>query len=219
LVVAGFLIPDIKIVHFLKYRRISLIMLTGISLIMVCIELPYRLTPEIPEIGNRRIYIIGDSISAGMDTGTRLWPEIMAEKYSFDVVNLAIPGETTGMAKKQALKIQEGSAFILLEIGGNDLLGRDPDPDDFESDLDKLLDMIRGPQRVMVMMELPLMPLSNRFGEVQRRLASKYNCILIPKRYMTKVFAADNATLDGLHLSETGHDLMAGIIGDLLKQD
>jgi len=62
------------------------------------------------------------------------------------------------------------------------------------------------------MLELPLPPLFNRFGEIQRRLARRYDVLLVPKRYFAGVLIGEQATLDGLHLSPAGHQKMADMI-------
>jgi acyl-CoA thioesterase-1 len=65
---------------------------------------------------------------------------------------------------------------------------------------------------VVMMLELPLPPLYNRFGEIQRRLARRYEVVLIPKRYFASVLIGEEATLDGLHLSPAGHKKMAELV-------
>jgi lysophospholipase L1-like esterase len=65
------------------------------------------------------------------------------------------------------------------------------------------------------MLELPLIPLSNRFGEIQRRLARRHSVVLVPKRFFSSVLIGEQATLDGLHLSPAGHQKMADMIWEL----
>jgi acyl-CoA thioesterase-1 len=66
------------------------------------------------------------------------------------------------------------------------------------------------------MFELPLPPLSNEFGRIQRSLAKKYNALLIPKRSFIEVLSADGATLDSIHLSPHGHAQMAALVWSLI---
>ena len=67
------------------------------------------------------------------------------------------------------------------------------------------------------MFELPLPPLFNRYAIDQRELAAEYGVLLIPKRRLTCVLAASGATLDGLHLSARGHELMASTVLSVLR--
>ncbi len=59
------------------------------------------------------------------------------------------------------------------------------------------------------MFELPLLPLTNSFGRSQRSLAKTFGVTLIPKRVLVGVFETKEATLDGLHLTQIGHDELA----------
>jgi lysophospholipase L1-like esterase len=61
-----------------------------------------------------------------------------------------------------------------------------------------------------------LILLKNSFGHAQRIIASKYGVALLPKRYFARVLGTPGGTLDGLHLSQAGHDAMAGIIAEVI---
>ena len=113
--------------------------------------------------------------------------------------------------QKQADQLPSAGGLVLLEIGGNDLLGDTPTAD-FERDLNLLLARIRAPGRTVLMFELPLPPLSNEYGRIQRRAAARHGVRLIPKRIFMSVLAADGATLDSIHLSDAGHERMAAEI-------
>ena len=66
------------------------------------------------------------------------------------------------------------------------------------------------------MFELPIPPLYEGFGRVQRNLASRHGVALIPKRILLSVIAAADATVDSLHLTQQGHDRMADVVWALL---
>ena len=65
------------------------------------------------------------------------------------------------------------------------------------------------PHRRVVMLELPLPPFYNRYGTVQRALAKSYGVTLVPKRCLAGIITTPYATVDGLHLSNLGHALLA----------
>ena len=67
------------------------------------------------------------------------------------------------------------------------------------------------------MLELPLFPLQNAFGEAQRQVAAKYGVALLPKRCFAAVLGTEGATHDGLHLSQVGHDAMAKVIASVIQ--
>jgi acyl-CoA thioesterase-1 len=172
-------------------------------------EAPYHFTPTIKTRGHPTVYLFGDSVSAGMgEAASQTWPHLLAESRSIDVRNYSQMGATVRTALRKAEAASLGEGIVLLEIGGNDLLGH-TSPRDFERDLDALLTRLGGPGRVVVMFELPLPPLANEFGRVQRRLADKHEVQLIPKRVFLRVLTAGQGTVDSIHLSRQGHELMA----------
>ena len=186
------------------------------SIAMGLVELPYHLSPTIHASPKQTIVVIGDSISAGISTKERAWPDVLADKSHFKVINLARAGATTGSAFDQSARVTESNCLVFVEIGGNDLLGS-TDSKTFSNQLDKLLGKLKERNSQIVMFELPLFPFCNGFGAAQRNLAKKYDAILIPKHFMTNVFALSGGTLDGLHLSQKGHEALANSIRDLIK--
>ena len=49
------------------------------------------------------------------------------------------------------------------------------------------------------------------------RLAKEYGAVLIPKRILAEVIRAPGATLDGIHLSPTGHAALAAAVDRMLS--
>jgi acyl-CoA thioesterase-1 len=197
-----------------KVVAVGLISLSSLGLCLL--ELPYHLSPAIPVASNQPLFVIGDSISAGISPKEKAWPEVLGSISHLNVINLAKPGATVESASRQCAGITESNGLVLLEIGGNDLLGRN-DSQVFLQDLDKLLAKLSDTGHHIAMFELPLFPFENAFGKAQRNLARKYNVVLIPKRCLTDVFSLQGGTLDGLHLSQKGNDALAGSVGRLLK--
>jgi acyl-CoA thioesterase-1 len=60
-------------------------------------------------------------------------------------------------------------------------------------------------------------PFANEFGRIQRRLAHKHGVVLIPKRAFAGLLAADNATVDSVHLSRHGQELMGTLVWELIQ--
>ena len=110
----------------------------------------------------------------------------------------------------------EPRALVLLEIGGNDVLAGTP-PQDFERALDALLGRLRAGDRTVIMLELPLPPLYNSYGRIQRRLARRHGAPLVPKRVILGVLTTPGATVDTIHLSRKGHEQMARVLETVLE--
>jgi acyl-CoA thioesterase-1 len=180
------------------------------------LELPYHVTPRPVAAANSAVGIIGDSVTAGMGENEAVtWPRLLAERHNVVVHDQSQMGATVTSAQKQAAKLRPEDEVVVIEIGGNDLLGS-TSVAGFETGLDALLNDVARPGRRVVMFELPLPPGFNAYGQVQRRLAAEHRVKLIPKRVLMGVLAGHGATLDSIHLSQAGHELMAEAVGEIL---
>lgn len=181
-------------------------------------EIPYHVYWGVDESTDRRVAIVGDSITAGMGGSdrSRRWPDILSEDHRVEVIDLSNPGETVSSAHKQLHDRQINASLVIVEIGGNDLLGS-TSSSDFRADLDELLGHLAKRDRQIIMFELPLPPLRNEYGRMQRQLASRHNVVLIPKRILMGILAPRENTVDTVHLTQEGHDAMARIVWGLIK--
>lgn len=179
-------------------------------------EIRYQIWWPLPAQKYSRLVLVADSLTAGLGFGGEvIWPERLTKETGWEIVDLSQPGATLKSAQKQAALIPEGESLVLLEIGGNDLL-EVGDPVQFERDLDQLLRMTCASGRQVLMFELPLPPLYQRFGAIQRRLAARYDVHLIPKRCFGSLLSPAGATVDGLHFSNSGHERVARFVHGLL---
>ena len=116
---------------------------------------------------------------------------------------------------RQVDGIIAANSLVFIEIGGNDILG-DRNPAEFRFALDALLARVTSAGHEVAMFELPLPPFANAFGNTQRLLARKHGVFLIPKTLLANVFGAEDATTDGIHLTQAGQDALArGVRGML----
>jgi acyl-CoA thioesterase-1 len=198
-----------------RMRLIAGILVFAATVGLILTEAPYHFMPTISVGEGTSIYVLGDSISAGMGRGEHCWPDVLNESTNLTVVNLALPGATARSAIKQANGIVHPRSIVIVEIGGNDMLG-DTDDSDFRDQLDSLIAKLSSQQHRIVMFELPLLPFRHSFGRAQREIAAKYQVDLMPKHVLSGVVGLRDATLDGLHLSQAGHDELARIIGLML---
>jgi len=173
--------------------------------------------PRLP-IGNEsRFYLIGDSISAGIgDKKVVCWPQLVEKQHPIQIVDLSRPGATIESSLPRAAQIDADHNLVLLEIGGNDVIGETP-PAEFEKSLDALLRTVCHTGRIVVMLEIPLPPFGNSYGLVQRRLARRFGVILIPRRFFADILTGNQTTVDDLHLSQQGQERMADMLWKLLK--
>lgn len=175
----------------------------------------FRPPTQLPVVAT--LSVVGDSITAGLNDGEDTWPRKVARQAGIQVLDASQPGATLKSALRQVELLNPLDADLLvLEIGGNDLLEGLP-VDEFDRDLDRLLLASQKPGRQTVMFELPLPPLSTRYGAAQRRHARRYGVPLIPRRQFLGVLTASGATVDGIHLSKTGQGRLASLMQNLLN--
>jgi acyl-CoA thioesterase I len=140
----------------------------------------------------------------------------LARSRSIDVQDYSQIGAKVSSVLRKAERVSLADGIVLLEIGGNDLLGS-THASEFERQLDQLLLQVCGPGRIVLMFELPLPPFANEFGRIQRRLAAKYHVKLIPKRIFVRLLTTDGATVDSIHLTQDGHERMAQTVWSLIQ--
>jgi len=175
-----------------------------------------RRMPRIHADNSDHLVVIGDSISSGIDAHTPAWPTVLQRQTGVPVQNLSRAGAGIAEARAMAAQVQPKDTLILIEIGGNDLLSSMSSAE-FGQALDSLLFSLSTPGRTLVMFELPLLPHTIGFGQMQRRLSTKYGVFLIPKHCFTGVLGGTDATFDGLHLSESGARQMATLVAKVLS--
>ena len=179
-------------------------------------ELLRRRMPRIHRDASDHLVVIGDSISSGIDAHTPAWPTVLQRQTGVPVQNLSRTGAGIVEARALASRVQPKDSLILIEIGGNDLLSGMSSAE-FGQALEGLLSSLSTPGRTLVMLELPLLPHKIGFGQIQRRLSTKYGVFLIPKHCFTRVLGGIDATSDGLHLSESGARQMATLVAHVLS--
>ncbi|MBI3411863.1 MAG: hypothetical protein HY040_26320 [Planctomycetes bacterium] len=189
----------------------------GVWLLALLWELPHQLSPNVPQLGKPRLVLVGDSVAAGAgESGVTPWPALMAREHSLEMLDLSHPGaKVRSAAKRVGEQLLRDDDFVLLEIGGNDVLGGTPVAD-FERGLEGLLSRVCGSNRFVLMFELPTPPFCNDYGLTQRRLAVRHGVRLIPKRILIGVITGDGATIDSIHLTTSGHKRMAEAVWSVI---
>ena len=82
--------------------------------------------------------VIGDSVTAGLGTDetAERWTEILERNRNIQVQDLSHVGETAASALKRASNETITHPLVVVEIGGNDILGVAPSSTKFANDLE-----------------------------------------------------------------------------------
>ncbi len=192
--------------------------MVGAWLIAGLFEIPYHIMPSVAISSDRTVGVIGDSVTAGAgsDDKAETWPSILAREHQLVAQDISHVGETAASALKRVKQNPFTAHVVVIEIGGNDILGSTTAAK-FADDLDDLLSHLTSEDRQLLMFELPLPPFCHEYGRVQRAVAAKYNVKLIPKRVFLSIIAGTASTLDTIHLSQSGHQLMAAKVWQIIE--
>jgi acyl-CoA thioesterase-1 len=207
LVLLGFLAWSVG--GFGRRRDLSVIGAV-IGILAAVTELPFHLRGRQLEMPSR-IFVIGDSLASGGFGEGATWPLLLQQNLRVPVLNLSLASSDTALAlERQMTELPaplDRRELVLIEIGGNDMLDGVP-PAKFAAALDELL-TLAGKGRQVAMLEFPLLPGRWSYGAIQRQLAKKHRCKLIPKRMLAGVLTGRGNTFDGIHLTENGHRALA----------
>ncbi|MFH1300174.1 MAG: GDSL-type esterase/lipase family protein [Planctomycetota bacterium] len=199
-----------------RWRKRAAEAVVGVWLVGLLLEVPYHLTPSVGPVSSHSLTVIGDSVTAGLgDEDIETWPRILSREQDIAVQDLSHVGDTVASARKRVAATEIESPLVLLEIGGNDILGSTTSAQ-FKTNLDALLTELATPGRQLVMLELPLPPFYHAYGRIQRELARKHNVKLVPKRVFLSIIAGGDATLDSIHLSQAGQQNMAEVVWGII---
>jgi acyl-CoA thioesterase-1 len=195
-----------------RRKRILGGLTVGAWLFVAIWEFSYHITPTVECGDSEPIVIFADSLTAGLgEKEAETWPHLLKRTQGATIHDFSRMGATAASVLKKVKQMEVPPGVVILEIGGNDILGTTTAAA-FEAALDECLARLRNSHSRIVMFELPLPPFYNTFGLVQRRLARKHGVALIPKRVLVGVLARSDATLDSIHLTQTGHDSLARIV-------
>ena len=196
--------------------------LAGWILLGVGWELTWAVGPTVGPVAERELVVVGDSLTAGIGRERVLWPSLIARDRGVRVVVRAEAGaKTDDPLRDPGWDLPETGGVILLELGGNDVLGG-TNPGAFRSDLRTLLERLRrraaGRGGRVVALGLPLPPGRPAYGRMQRAVCSELNVPLIPRHVLAGAMFGPDATVDGLHLSPAGHAALAEAVWDRVRE-
>lgn len=192
--------------------------LVGVGVVCVALFAELRWWPRATITGAEHgVVVIGDSISAGIGGREVVWPRQLAERTGFDVVSVAFPGARIADWRRQLARADLDGRVVVVLLGGNDMLGRGS-AEAFHVELEALVLAVRAGGGRPLLVEFPVLPARGGFGRAMRAVAAKHDVPLLHRRFLAAVLQAPEATVDGLHLSESGHRELARTVEESLAR-
>ncbi len=171
-----------------------------------------------------QVVALGDSITAGFGVAAgEAWPELLANRTGWVVVNGGVSGDTSGGALQRlpALLEEYKPVLVLVALGGNDMLRRLPE-EETVANLGKILAMVKAHEAKPVLLATPKPSAmgavfqSLSAADFYRRVAEEQQVPLIEDA-IAEVLSDPQLKGDPLHPNAAGHAQLAQKIFDALK--
>lgn len=200
--------------------RLLLIVLV-VLLLGACSRQP-RL-PPLPD--GSKVLVVGDSVSAGVGAGDgEDYPTLLAQRTGWEVVNAGVSGDTAAGARERldALLAEHRPQFVIVEIGGNDLLQRRP-PQQVQSDIRYLIERSKGTGARVLLVGVPAVPgLAGLVGSLDdaplyAQLAEEQQVLLVPG-VLAAILSDPALRADPIHPNAAGYRVLAdGLVDAVLE--
>lgn len=171
-----------------------------------------------------RILALGDSLTAGAGvTPEEAWPNLLAAKTGWVVINGGISGDTSegALQRLPSLLEQHTPVLVLVTLGGNDMLRHLPEQETI-ANLERIITLIRAQGAKPVLLATPnpsLMAAVFRnlsAADFYQKMADAQKVPLI-KDAIADVISDPQLKGDPLHSNAAGHALLAEKIYKELK--
>lgn len=169
------------------------------------------------------VLVIGDSLVAG--TGAPRgsgWPEGLAARTDWKVVNGGVPGDTSADALRRldGLLARHRPQAVIIAVGGNDFLRNVPLADT-RSNLEAMIRQSRAEAEHVALVAIPAKSLGAVLGgslsdhEVYAALAREHGLALVPDA-VARVLSREELRADRIHANARGYAELAHRIGEAL---
>ena len=176
-------------------------------------------TPKVAKLAPGDIVLaFGDSLTYG--TGAKpeaSYPEVLAQLIGRNVVRAGVPGEQTagGLARLPGLLDEHRPRLVIVCLGGNDMLRKQPQPV-IESNLREILKTIRARGVDMVLVGVPEPGLITSAPQFYAKLAGEFG-IPYEGKIVTSVLYSPELKSDPIHPNADGYRRIAEAIAKLLR--
>ena len=172
----------------------------------------WSITNEHPQ--GTAVVAFGDSLTAGYQVAEAdSYPAQLTGLLGREVVNRGVSGDTTadGLARLDRDVLSESPGIVLLSLGANDMLRKQPIDDTF-ANLRRIVDRIQARGALVVLIGVEGYPLVHGdYGSRYRELARETGCVYVPDM-LDDVFGDPALMYDQIHPNAKGYAKIAARI-------
>jgi len=192
--------------------RQFVLLVAAIALVAACSAKP----KEQPLPAGSQVLALGDSLTEGLGvTREQAWPDLLASKTGWVVVNGGVSGDTSEQALQRlpGLLDQQNPVLVLVTLGGNDMLQHIPQQQTV-ANLEQILALIKAHGAKAVLLATPSpSPMRAVFQDLSapgfyRRVAAAQHVQLIGDA-IAEVLSDPKLKGDALHPNAEGHARLA----------
>lgn len=193
--------------------RRSLAALVAVFLVVGC-----ERAPTLPKLGPDDVIVaFGDSLTFGTGASRETaYPAVLATLTGRTVVNAGVPGDTTASALQRlpAVLDQHRPRLVLLCLGGNDMLRKQPEAD-IQNNLRRLVSTIRASGAEVMLIAVPAPTLFGGPPAFYARVADDLKLPLEDDAF-DAVLRDNRLKADPIHANAAGYRVVAEQLADFL---
>lgn len=162
------------------------------------------------------IVAFGDSITYGVGAGNEpTYPELLAAALNTEVINAGVPGDTTADGRARLDEVLGDDPWlVILELGGNDLLGQRP-LEATEADLRAILEGLLAARVAVLMVEIHG-PFGSKYQDLFDRLEEDYR-VPVLRDVLPSILLDPKLKADPIHPNAAGYRRLAAAVAKAVE--
>jgi lysophospholipase L1-like esterase len=176
--------------------------------------------PTLPKLNSHDVIVaFGDSLTHGTGASAdTTYPAVLASLTGRTVINAGVPGDTTssGLARLPAVLEEHQPRLVLLCLGGNDMLRKQPESAT-ENNLRLLVQTIRASGAEVVLIGVPEPRLFGGAPDFYARVAEEMQ-LPLEQDIFNEVLKDNRLKSDPIHANAAGYRVVAERLAEFLRE-
>ncbi len=191
-----------------------------LALIVVFLLAACERAPTLPKLATHDVIVaFGDSLTHGTGAASdAAYPAVLAALTGRTVINAGVPGDTTttGLARLPEVLAEHKPRLVLLCLGGNDMLRKDPAAAT-ENNLRLLVQTIRASGADVVLVGVPEPKLFGGAPDFYARVAQDMQ-LPLEADVFNDVLKDNRLKSDPIHANAAGYRVVAERLAEFLRE-